>query len=1546
MLFVNEIPHLKRNRLRSYLPINSKRKTKGTVIFLNNKSIDSSIKFMHNKFIYHNNKFFYYYIDFLYKGKLYKSMYRKNIKKERKKLYKKVRDSNPIIRTVNTFEQVNQNNVYFDLFKYNEIYFNQTKKLTYRLKVKKYIDYLKSIINNEKFKDYKQKIILIDVNDWLENDNEINKIKPKLNNPIYILMYSMYKFFDKFKELGDINIIFYTDNLSLRVNPSECDEKSYQLFKREIKKISSKIEINENDKDIEDDEKFEDSVIDRINTIINDKKEDYENISKKDLSNKIQNENDKDIEDDVKKYDVINDKDIEDDVKKYDVINDIVNNMKDTYKFTGDSDNEIDDEDDEKFEDIVIDRINTIINDKKEDYENISKKDLSNKIQNELINDLDMLKQIKNLNQDKLTGRTTSSLKRDEELRKKQKELKINNITIEELNIDNDLFIPSEDISHKVATINENITKVKYPKFEETYNQKLFTKDLTNTIKFLNEKSIPVYIRNVKKEDTSDELNLKETYTFELEDSNRVRHKLKFDMPIFIDDKFMYLNGNKKIIIKQLMMKPVVKTGPDVVQICSNYNKIFMRRYGNKASSKIEKFKKLLSEQKQGIKVKYGNNITINSKFKSVFEYDELSKIFTSISLNKHEFIFNQDEIQKKLLNINKKIENENFCVGFYSNGEPILMDIDSQKMLNTDIDLIDYILSLADKNIIEEFNDISSGKKFMYTRAKIMSKQVPLILFLGYLEGLTTVLKKAGIEHYFSDTRPKIDNNNKGVIQFADGYLVFNKYPFENSLLLNAFSDIPTKSFNYEEFDDKDTYLTIFDILFNSRIIGNAFDNFYDFMIDPITKEVLEELNYPTDLVSLLLFANSLLSDNSYIKENNMNLYRIRSNELVNAYLYKAVADAYIKYRMTANNNNPVKISIPRDIVIKEILKAQTIEDYSTLNPIVELEKSRAITPKGLSGMNVPEAYTQEKRSYDKTMLGLLAMSTSPDANCGVIRDMVLEPKIVSPRGFIEINDDRINTLKDVNLFSPAELLSPLGVTRDDSIRTAMATKQSKHIIPITKSSPVLISNGAEQVIQYHLSNDFVIKAKDDGEVKDIKEDIGIVLIEYKDGSKQAIDINPKVVKNGAGGFFLSNQLDFHYKKGDKIKKNDILASDKNFFKQSKFFGNRFNIGSLQKVMCFSTYSTYEDSTFITKKLSTDMASKIVMEKPVVLGKNANVDYIVKIGDKVQVGDELIKFELSFEEDTLNKFLANIGDTLKEEIKTLGKTQIKSKYSGVIEDIKIYSTVELDELSPSLKKIVSNYYTKINKKRKVIEDFSKSNLSKLNLENTNNVYKAGILLNEPTTKVETKDGKVKGHEVGEGVLIEFYIKYDDIMGVGDKITFFTALKSIIGEVIPEGQEPYSEFRPDEEVSSVIAPGAVLARMTPSILLTMFGNKVLIELKRKLYEIYSGKPWKPVQENMIEKTDDEILLETVTEIYRDRNINGDLTYYTKKNISKGDTICSIRNGNKLSIFGEYIKSSKNPNCKLIDNFIISIREINIGEELTISESDYKKLNNY
>ena len=185
----------------------------------------------------------------------------------------------------------------------------------------------------------------------------------------------------------------------------------------------------------------------------------------------------------------------------------------------------------------------------------------------------------------------------------------------------------------------------------------------------------------------------------------------------------------------------------------------------------------------------------------------------------------------------------------------------------------------------------------------------------------------------------------------------------------------------------------------------------------------------------------------------------------------------------------------------------------------------------------------------------------------------------------------------------------------------------------------------------------------------------------------------------------------------------------------------------------------------------------------------------------------------------------------MKKQITEESKNTIKSKYSGVIEQIEIYATVPLEEMSPSLKKVVSDYYKKYNKKKAILEKYDP--------DSKNSVVKCGILCKEPTHQIEpNKYGVIKGKNVEDGVLINFYIKHSEPLETGSKIANFTALKNTIGEVLPEGYEPYSEYHPNEVIDTIIASNSILSRMVPSIFLTSLGNKCIIELKNKLREIY------------------------------------------------------------------------------------------------------------
>ena len=218
-----------------------------------------------------------------------------------------------------------------------------------------------------------------------------------------------------------------------------------------------------------------------------------------------------------------------------------------------------------------------------------------------------------------------------------------------------------------------------------------------------------------------------------------------------------------------------------------------------------------------------------------------------------------------------------------------------------------------------------------------------------------------------------------------------------------------------------------------------------------------------------------------------------------------------------------------------------------------------------------------------------------------------------------------------------------------------------------------------------------------------------------------------------------------------------------------------------------------------------------------------------------VEVGDVLIAYDSHNGDEEIEKFLSEYNKALNasgmaDKLVESNTTTLKATDSGEVIDIKMYCTVELEQLSPSLRKIVEEYYRKIDKSSKF--------LNKYKNKDDNAFYKCGQLITETSEKTEAVYGKVKGEEVGEGVLIEIYIRHKDIVKKGDKVTNYCALKGVVSHVIPEGQEPWSEFRPDEEVSAFISPLSILARKTPSLYIELFGNKVLIELKRKVIDEY------------------------------------------------------------------------------------------------------------
>ena len=339
-----------------------------------------------------------------------------------------------------------------------------------------------------------------------------------------------------------------------------------------------------------------------------------------------------------------------------------------------------------------------------------------------------------------------------------------------------------------------------------------------------------------------------------------------------------------------------------------------------------------------------------------------------------------------------------------------------------------------------------------------------------------------------------------------------------------------------------------------------------------------------------------------------------------------------------------------------------------------------------------------------------------------------------------------------------------------------------------------------------------------------EVNKELGFIMVKYKSGKTRAINTNPEIVKNSGAGFFLANQLTpTHTKVGEKFKKDEPLAYHPKYFHYSKMNGLRFSVGPLTKMAVMSSYNTYEDAGICTEKFSERMKTSIVYQEIGKFKKNNNILSIVNIGDHVNIGDVLIKYDQSVEDNELAKYLSKLNDDNAELLEEESRNDIKTMHAGKVVDIKVYTLLDPANLSPSLGKIVQQYFDKTNSKKKFLEKYDSS-------EGT---MKAGYLITDSTEPIKNRYNTIKGFK-GIDVLIEIYIEHGDTMGVGDKIALYGPNKQIVSEIMPSGYEPYSEFRPDEEISVLTSPGTLARRMTISILPIMTANKCMIELKRKI----------------------------------------------------------------------------------------------------------------
>ena len=1316
--------------------------------------------------------------------KLKRILWDDRIKNDKKVLaiYKDVKKD--ILYIKNTYiklEQYKGKNLIYDLSYYMNSFINNYNKVISNNNVdtanRFYFDFLSRLLRTKKFKDYNKFTCLIPISEW----------KDDVFNPINLFIHMRHKYPELLKTLDDIDFVFYT--------------YEYQFFK---------FNFNKNDLDLPLFKSVSKSLISKSIPIEITRGRDN-NYTKKALMHTLLDK--MELQANVKIQSINANK--QEDSKKKEIV-DKLDKASNTATNPDEVEQELD-KDEEKVQELI----DNIIDDEPGNVKiSAARSKRLNTLCQQFLNQ-------KVVDEDR---RYVGDMK---------KYLSYNQYTNE---------LPETALP--IDSLNEDWQHMKYTNFEKVYNLRA---DIYNILYFLASRSIPLAIyKKIDIEDRSTTEDWVETWTVPFESNDGKRFNFKFDLPILKDNRFMVLGGNDKTINAQLVLIPISKTETDTAQIVSNYNKIFIRRYSsgickaNRNSDFFAKFVEIMAkEHPEVLQITYGNSNLSNSKYLCPYDYVNICGTYYSININyknsKLFLSFSQDNI-REILQI--KDSDNDFYLGYMeSSGKKTPIKLDLDKFTTCSAQIISCMREFLNGSdyFTKYFDKLKPASKYCYSRASILGTEIPVIIMMAYSEGLQEALRKGHIEYQISEKRIDSIKDTHDCIRFKDCYLYY-KDTYNASLLMNGLKEVDTKDYSFQEVDNKTMWVVFLDD-FGGRIKADGLDNFYDLMIDPITREVCIDYKLPTDYCELLAYSNLLLADNAFAKHTDLSTNRFRSNELVAAKAYKCIATAYSQYRIQRKKERKdVIMTMKQTAIIDALLTENTMSDMSFNNPLGELESKNTVSFKGHVGLNSDRSYGIDKRNYDPSMINKIALSTGFAGNVGVNRQTTINMNIKGTRGYIK--NTSINDATTANTLSMTEALTPFGSTRDDPFRTAMTNIQtSKHNMRTKRHDPLLVSCGADQAIAYLTGDSYAFKAKANGKV--VKATKDYIVVEYdgpintfdpynqkpsKDGVlankvREIIDLREIIKKNSDGGFYITVKLDSELKTGQRFKAMDILAYDKSVYSNTSGDGKHitYDLGPLANIAYINTDEGFEDSGIISDRLAEALTSEVVVMISKNLPANSNVYNMVSKGDKILEGDTLMLYQTPFDEEDANTIVRNLAAMNQDDVNELGRIPVKSKVTGIVQDIKIYRTVELNEMSPSLKKIVKAY-------EETLAPIAKEAANADNKIDLDPNYKLA-----PVSKMKNCDGKVK---------IEFYLKYNDKMGIGDKLVFFSAIKGETKTIFPKGLEPYTDRQPGEIIDSLCPLPSVLHRMVASVKILTGLNKGVIELTRYMKEAI-GLKYKP-----------------------------------------------------------------------------------------------------
>lgn len=311
------------------------------------------------------------------------------------------------------------------------------------------------------------------------------------------------------------------------------------------------------------------------------------------------------------------------------------------------------------------------------------------------------------------------------------------------------------------------------------------------------------------------------------------------------------------------------------------------------------------------------------------------------------------------------------------------------------------------------------------FVEAKIFNRVMPVGLILGYWLGLEGLLKFMNVTPRRILHGEKVTiTSDEYAIRFNDETLVFLREDRHVMLVVGGFSLYQKVIRNYSvyDFDRPEVYFNVMEAMGIGAHYVRELDTLLNMFIDPITMDLLKEMEEPTDLPGLLKRAAELLMTDHHPREVDMEYMRIRGYERIAGAVYGEMVRSLRGYKSRPNSANS-KVEMNPQAVWLNIMQDPSISIVEEINPIQNLKEQEVVTFTGNGGRST-RSMMKRSRVYGESDMGVISEGTVDSSNVGVIAYTSADPNLSTVRG----TTSRYNTATDgpTSLLSTTALLSP----------------------------------------------------------------------------------------------------------------------------------------------------------------------------------------------------------------------------------------------------------------------------------------------------------------------------------------------------------------------------------------------------------------------------------------------------------------------------------------------------------------------------------------